>query len=211
MNNNIHEHLLTWQATQGDFIIDVSMDVRVHTLKSKTVVIILPGIDGSVDGYENKYIRMAERIVERQHKAVVRLSNHFITSLHWEDNLRRAIEYVDQNAAELFGHNTINVEIFGHSAGAAMAARLAWEYPEITKLLLVNMAAALAPEKILTGLTQYKNEYHLVFGSEDPSVAFTVLLPDDAKTTIIEGADHYFSDEHLESFITLVDLLEDPS
>lgn len=201
------EHTLAWKAGKGEMAIDTTLDVRVHKLQSDKVVVILPGVDGSVDGFENKYVRMADNITSKQRKAVVRLSNPFISYYHWEDNLREALAYVEENAQQLFGTEEISIEIIGHSAGAAAAASLAWEYPAIKKLLLINTAPAVGPERIVDGLSKYSNEVQFVFGSEDPAIKFTETLPDDAKINVIEGADHYFSGEHLETFIALPHLL----
>lgn len=203
----IVEHTLAWEAGKGEMAIDTTLDVRVHKLQSDKVVIILPGVDGSVDGFENKYVRMADNITSKQRKAVVRLSNPFISYYHWEDNLREALAYVEENAQELFGTEEISIEIIGHSAGAAAAASLAWEYPAIKKLLLINTAAAVSPEKIVDGLRKYTNEAKVIFGSKDPSLPFAAMLPEEIQVDIIEGADHHFTGEHLETFITLPDLL----
>ena len=189
--------------------IDTTLDVRIHILQSDKVVIILPGVDGSVDGFENKYVRMADNITSKQRKAVVRLSNPFISYYHWEDNLREALAYVEENAQELFGAEDISIEIIGHSAGAAAAASVAWEYPAIKKLLLINTASVVGPEKIVDGLRKYKNEAKVVFGSEDPSLPFAAMLPDETQINIIKGADHHFTGEHLETFIKLVDQLDE--
>jgi len=204
----ITKHKLDWQSTLNDVTIDISMDVRVHGLQTKKVVLILPGVDGSVDGYENKYVQMADKIVKEQHKGVVRVSNHFITSFHWEDNLRQALGFIDENSKEIFGHEEVDIEIIAHSAGASVAAWLAWEYPNIKKLVLINTAAGLKPDRIIKGINQYSNRVIFIYGSEDPSVGFSRNLPGNTEVQIIEGADHYFSDEHLEKFIGVVDLLD---
>ena len=210
MNHKLQiiEDTLTWEPSHNGITVDASMDVRVHALNSKRVVLILPGVDGSVDGYENKYVRMAERIIEKQNKAVVRVSNAFITSFHWEDNFRKAIEYITANAKEYFGHDTVSIEVVAHSAGASVVAWLAHEYPNIDKLLLINMAAEVNLDKILDGLTKYKGEVDLILGSGDPSLSFATMLPDNVIVSIIDGADHYFSGEHLDTFIKLPDYLE---
>lgn len=205
----IVEQTLAWKAGKGEMAIDTTLDVRVHKLQSGKVVIILPGVDGSVDGFENKYVRMADNITSKQRKAVVRLSNPFISYYHWEDNLREALAYVEESAQELFGTEDISIEIIGHSAGAAAAASLAWEYPAIKKLLLINTAAAVSPEKIVDGLRKYSNDVRMVFGSEDPSLPFAATLPNGTQVEIIEGADHHFTGERLEAFIALPDLLSE--
>jgi hypothetical protein len=200
-----------WQAKHNGVTIDVSMDIRVHPCKSKTIVLIIPGVDGSVDGYDNKYMRMAEKIVKEQHKAVVRISNDFISSFHWEDNMKHALEYTDDNAIDICENSDYKIEIIAHSAGASVAAWIAHSYPKIQKMILINCAAKLRPERILDGLSKYKGSMTIVYGSKDPSIDFIKQLPSDTHRKIIEGADHFFSGFSLADFINLVDLLKEDS
>lgn len=206
--HKVIQDVIGWNPSHNGITIDASMDVRVHSLPSSRVVLILPGVDGSVDGYENKYVRMADRIVENQNKAVVRVSNDFISSFHWEDNFRKAVEYINSNAKELFGNEDVVIEVIAHSAGASVTSWLAHEYPNIDEILLINMAAELKQDRILDGFAKYKGKVNLVFGSNDPSLSFSAVLPTNIAVTTIDGADHYFSGEHLETFIKLPDYLE---
>jgi alpha/beta superfamily hydrolase len=202
---------LSWQAKHNGITINVSMDIRVHPCESKTIVLIIPGVDGSVDGYDNKYITMAEKIVKEQHKAVVRISNDFISSFHWEDNLKHALEYIEDNALDICKNSDYTIEIIAHSAGASVAAWIAHEYRSIQKMVLINCAAKLQPERILDGLSQHKGDVTVVYGSKDPSKDFMQQLPTGTHHMIIEGADHFFSGSSLAEFINLVDLLKEES
>jgi len=200
------EKTLTWQPSHNGVMVDASMDVRIHPLPTKRVVLILPGVDGSVDGYEGKYIKMADQALAKGY-GVVRVSNSFISSFHWEDNLRQAVEYINTNSQEHFDNSEVTISIIAHSAGASVAAWTAWEYPNIEKLILINAAAKLKPELIVSGLEQYNGDVHIVYGSKDPSVDFIDQLPSKYKTTIVDDADHMFSGHHLEEFINLTALL----
>ncbi len=202
------EDTIAWKASHNDVSVDATMDVRIHPVSNtSTVVIIMPGIDGSVDGYENKYVSMAERIVNQQHKAVIRFSNDFISSFHWEDNLHHALEYALANAMDICGTEDITIEVVAHSAGSSVVAWLAYEYPAVRKLLLINTAKKLDQERILEGLGKFDGEAHLVFGSEDSSIGLAELLPEKTRCTVIPEADHQFSSVPLSTFIQLVDLL----
>jgi len=203
---SIIEQTLAWQPSYNGVVVDASMDVRVHPLPTKCVVLILPGVDGSVDGYDGKYRKMADHALAKGY-GVVRVSNPFISSFHWEDNLRQAIAYINANSQEHFGNSEVTISIIGHSAGASVAAWAAWEYPNIEKLILINAASKLKSELIISGLERYEGNVHLVYGSQDPSVDFVTQLPKRFQTTIVEGADHMFSGKHLEDFINLTALL----
>lgn len=188
--------------------IDCSLDIAIHPADSKVVLLTVPGVDGSVDGFEDKYIKIAESIQEKYGAAIVRIANPFITSYHWEYNIRQALNYILENAEEITDHKDTEIRIMAHSAGAAIVAQIAWEYPEITQILLVNPATKLDIEKIKYGLSEIGgSKITVLFGSEDPSVGDVdeIAKLSEAKnvhTHILEGVDHNFSGESLEAFIT---------
>ena len=188
--------------------IDCSLDIAIHPANSKVVLLTVPGVDGSVDGFEDKYIKIAESIQEKYGAAIVRMANPFITSYHWESNIRRALNYILENTQEIAGRGDIEIRIMAHSAGAATVSQIAWEYPEITRILLVNPATKLGIEKIKYGLSEIGgSKITVLFGSEDPSVGDVdeISKLSEAKnvhTHILEGVDHNFSGESLGAFIT---------
>ncbi len=46
------------------------------------MLLIVPGVDGTVDGYQEKYVTIADSIREQHGAAVVRISNPFVSSFH---------------------------------------------------------------------------------------------------------------------------------
>lgn len=199
---------LKWQETMNDVTIDCTLDVAVHSADSNIILLTVPGVDGSVDGYKDKYIKIADS-VQNQHKvAVVRIANPFITSFHWESNIRRALEYINESAVDITGHKDVEIRIMAHSAGAAIVAQLAWEYPNITRILLINPAMKLGVDKIESGLSQFTGTSTILVGSRDPSLGAVMSLDKDttkAKIIEIEGADHNFSGPHLQTFLLAAD------
>ena len=187
--------------------IDCSLDIAIHPADSKVVLLTVPGVDGSVDGFEDKYVKIAESIQEKYGAAIVRMANPFITSYHWESNIRQSLNYIIENTEEITGQKDAEIRIMAHSAGAAIVAQIAWEYPEITRILLVNPATKLGIDKIQYGLSEFGgNKITVLFGSEDPSVGDVdeIAKISEAKnvyTHILEGVDHNFSGESLEAFI----------
>lgn len=186
--------------------IDCSLDIAVHPAKADTILLTIPGVDGSVDGYEHKYIRMVEAFQQKHSAAAVRIANSFITSHHWESNPRHALEYIHRHLEEIAGRTGgVKIAIVAHSAGAAIIAKIAHEYPDITRLLLINPAKKLlGSSEMLRALGPLARAATVVFGSEDPSVDMADDLRDgDVDVQIIDGADHNFSGEHLNRFIGL--------
>ena len=199
---------IEWQETMNGVTIDCSLDIAIHPADSKVVLLTVPGVDGSVDGFEDKYLKIAENIQEKYGAATVRMANPFITSYHWESNIRQSLNYILENTEEITGHKDIEIRIMAHSAGAAVVAQIAWEYPEITRMLLVNPATKLGIDKIKYGLSEFSGDrITVLFGSEDPSVGDVdeVAKLSEAKnvhTHILKGVDHNFSGQSLKAFIT---------
>lgn len=195
---------IEWQETMNGVTIDCSLDIAIHPADSKVVLLTVPGVDGSVDGFENKYMKIAKSVQAKHGAAIVRIANPFITSYHWESNIRRALDYIMKHADEITGHKDIEIRIMAHSAGAATVAQIAWEYPEITRILLINPATKLGIDKIKYGLSEFDaNNLTIIFGSEDPSVndVGELSITDRLRTVILNGVDHHFSGDAIEKFI----------
>lgn len=152
-------------------------------------------------GYEHKYVKMAENISENLGHTVVRISNPFISSFHWEDNLTQALHFILEDNDSL----TVNpkrINIVAHSAGASVAAWIANEYAVLHQLVLINMAGELSKDRIVEGLSNFEGKVVLIYGSEDPSIEFGRLLSKDFKFKVVDGADHFFTNK-LDDFINL--------
>lgn len=188
---------LHWQEHKNGITVDCSLDVAVTPAETNLVLLIIPGVDGSVDGYEEKYKRIAESVHNNHGVAVVRTSNPFISSYHWESNIRRILEFIQNNKTNITGSEQIEVRIMAHSAGASIVAQIAHEYPNIKRLLLINPATKLGYEKINEGLEKFNGNINILMGSADPSIEELRHLNID----VIEGADHYFSGDSLNIFI----------
>jgi hypothetical protein len=158
-----------------------------------------------VNGYEDKYIRIVEGIQQQHDIAAVRMANPFITSHHWESNPRRILDYIASNAESITGSvRQPRIKVVAHSAGASVIAKIAHEYEGITDLLLINPAQKLDSEAIRAGLIKTKANVVIVFGGNDPSINFGDVLKEDGHDVIVlEGIDHNFSGEYLQTFIEL--------
>jgi len=200
-----HTDLLRWQETMNTVTVDCSLDVVVHPAQSDTVLLIIPGVDGSVNGYEDKYIRIAEQVQDRHGVAVVRIANPFISSFHWESNPRRILDYIEKNASVITGSSEVpRIKVMAHSAGASIIARIAHEYDNISDILLVNPAEKLGSNAIRQGLSKTNASVKIVFGEKDPSISFSEALQGDGhRVKVVEGADHNFSGDSLPLFIGL--------
>jgi pimeloyl-ACP methyl ester carboxylesterase len=214
MPPKIITHQIKWKPRINNHVLDASIDVSIHTQHTQNVLLIVPGVDGAVDGYKDKYIKIADRATEKGY-AVVRMSNPFLSSFLWEDNVRYALKHVIDNSKKYFGTKDIGISIFAHSAGASVVAAIAHEYAQIKQILLVNSAEKLMTDKQLAGINAYRGKLVVVYGQKDPSIAFGHLLVQAAAPNTnpiyktVPNADHNFAGVPISNFIKLVDMLVD--
>lgn len=198
---------IDWKESMNGVVIDCALDVAVHPADSSVILLTIPGVDGSLDGYENKYVTIAETAQNRNGVAVVRMDNPFITSHHWESNVRRILEFINDNTKAIAGTDEVELRIMAHSAGASIIAQIAWEYPNISRLLLINPATRLAGDMIKSGLEKFDGDkVTILMGSEDPSKEEALKLIPEGKESrmsvlVVEGADHHFADDAFPVFL----------
>ena len=202
----IKSHKLHWQESMNGVTIDCDLDIRIHPTKSTTILLLIPGVDGSVDGYKNKYITIAEQVQAKHNVAVVRMENPFVTSVHWESNIRRILEWIEQNKQDICSNDEYSLLVQAHSSGASVLASIAFEYPKISKILLINIAMSLNTDKVLAGLQKYDGDVTILMGDKDPSipalegVRFTENSTLDQKV-IVDNTDHDFSGDSFKLFL----------
>ena len=189
-NRSFATDTIHWQETMNGVTIDCSLDLAIHPAKSNVVLLTIPGVDGSVDGYEDKYIRMVEGVRQIHNVAAVRIANPFITSFHWESNPRRILDYISKNTEAITSSTgQPRMKIVAHSAGASIIA---------------NPALKLDSQAILAGLKKTEANVTIIFGEDDPSVSFSAALREDGHDVVVlEGVDHHFTGDSIMDFIKL--------
>ena len=71
-----HHNTTIKYIQEGNYFNDeVNIEVSTIEGQSDIILLIVPGIDGSVDGYKNKYKTIAENINSRFGATVIRMSN----------------------------------------------------------------------------------------------------------------------------------------
>lgn len=170
---------------------------------SNTIVFIKAGANGSMYGYENKYLQIARNINKSHGYTVICSSN---PDYNRENPLNQAIELI-ANYAETNNFNDYEILYMGHSDGAALAARYGHIYPKIKKMLLINSPIFFNWHKLKDGMKQFKGEQAIfIYGDLDPSYKYAEMLSlignERIKYEIIQGADHHFKGK-LDEFINL--------
>lgn len=160
---------------------------------NETIVFIKAGQDGSMYGYQNKYLKIADNINKKYGYTVICSSNPF-DGTNPLDNAMKVIEdYCEKQ-------NIVDYKIYymGHSNGALIGAWFGTKYPKIKRMLLVNGPLMFNWHKTKEGIQRFSGEKMvLVYGSLDQSFQYAGLIEpltnERVKLEIIEGQDHHFS------------------
>jgi hypothetical protein len=142
-----------------------------HGNKNGVVIINYPGANGHIDGYENKYEKLANFLTGKNLGTVIRLGNHPIPGIDWETStqevLQHTIDHALENSVELAGTNTPTIYLMGASAGASAIAAVCSLYDEVKKVLLIAPSADAGWEAMENGLFNYTNELYITAGEDD--------------------------------------------
>jgi alpha/beta superfamily hydrolase len=181
----------------------LNLELAIHPFGNGRVIVNYPGAEGSIDGYSNKYVTLAEYIVAKNLAAVVRLGNPYISGLGWDVNLREALAYVLKNSESICQFKTPEIYLMGFSAGARAIASLAWEYPEVKRILLMEPATLVQDSLEQASLVKFKGEVCIVVGTGSEALGEDVgkKFYDNAKSAskreifVIADCDHQFRGE----------------
>ncbi len=160
---------------------------------NETIVFIKAGQDGSMYGYQNKYLKIADNINKEYGYTVICSSNPF-DGTNPLDNAMKVIEdYCEEQEFDDY-----KIFYMGHSNGALIGAWFGVNYPRIKRMLLVNGPLMYNWHKTKEGIQKFSGEkLVLVYGSLDQSFQYTGLIKplenEKVKLEIIEGQDHHFS------------------
>ena len=113
------------------------------------VVFIKAGQNGSLYGYQNKYIKMARRLKEKYGCSVICSSNPFDGNNPLD------------NAMEVIYH-------LGYSNGALIGAWFGTKYPKMERMALVNGPLMFNYHKTKEGALSFKGEsIYFIYGDHD--------------------------------------------
>ena len=160
---------------------------------SNLVLLIKVGSDGTIDGYNNKYLNIAIKTNNLYGATVIVCNNPH--ELEPSYNIGLTMEIVNSLFKEDY-----QVYYMGHSAGALQGAWYGYKYDVIKRMLLINSPLMFNLHKFKEGITKFNgNNIEIVYGSLDQSYRYTELLKpllnDRVKLTIIDNKDHHFSGE----------------
>lgn len=193
--------VLEWYRNMLGDRIRYEQELAIHPLNNGKILINYPGAEGDINGYNRKYETLANHIVDSKLAAVVRSGNPYVGK--WDTSIRKMLDYVLEHSQEICGSKQPELYLMGFSAGAGSISTLAWEYPEVTKILLMAPAISVGADAVAKGLRQFTGEVYIVIGDSDevvkPEAGETFFNFCDVASRkelfIIENCDHQFRGE----------------
>ena len=161
---------------------------------SNKIFLIKAGLDGSMRGYQNKYLIIANEINKKYGYTVICSSNPYDGM---NDPLIDAFDFIEEYVKEM-GFEDYEVYYMGNSNGGYIGARWGYKYPQIKKMLLINAPLYTNFDLMIKGTYSFKGDKVVyIYGSLDPSMRNIRILNDMVSRkviiNIIEGEDHNFS------------------
>ena len=149
------------------------------------------GADGSVRGYEDKYITIADRAAKMGCSVMIAGN---VSSLPPQQNISQDMQVL----ADSFPHIK-EIYAFGHSLGGYLLACFGYQYPIIRRILAINSPLTPYRELLPTGIARFQGERMIfLFGGNSPEAdRISDIFPchnTRATYAIIPGADHHFTD-----------------
>ena len=150
--------------------------IAVHPSKQSGVIVInYPGFMGDIDGFNDKYKKLADFMSGPcAIGTVVRMGNERDPSCNYSesvvDDLASVIRFCSERSTKLCRASTPRIFLVGFSAGASAIAALASEFPSVEKILLVAPSGDAGARRIKESLPKYTGELYAVVGSHDEVV-----------------------------------------
>ncbi len=163
------------------------------------VVFIKSGAGGNYLGSQEKYLKMARLLNEKQGCTVICASNPDRDSFNKCD-LRLLSEFIETSITD-----ELSLYFIGASNGAYQGLVTGTKYFHFEKMILINMPLMINYHKSKAALDAFTDtEVLFVYGGLDPSVKYLPFLKsrykDRFKILVAEGADHNFmgmTDEYI--------------
>lgn len=189
---------IEWVESHNGVDFNCKLQIAKHPGDEKNIFLIIPGVDGSLDGYEEKYLKIAESVNIQHGLTSYQIDNPYISRLHWESNVRQILDHIFMEHPEIE-----SINIMAHSAGAWVIGNIAHEYPEIKRVLMVNPASNVDLDKLRSNIEKNKSAtFTLLIGSNDPSHEHHDKFEmDNSLVVLVEGADHHFSGDAFAHFL----------
>ena len=166
------------------------------------IFLIKTGQDGSIYGYQNKYLKLACELRDLYGFSVICASTP-------STEINQMAQFAEIVQSEFEITAATKIYFMGMSKGASIGCLGHVSFPQITRFLLINPPLMINTTKLCRCAQNYAGEMMaFVFGSLDPSAHLAVLLKlherENIRVAIVPGQDHHFSKDGFE----LLDLVK---
>lgn len=131
----------------------------------------MPGWDGAIDGYQQKYTKLAQFLVNQDIGAVIRCGNHPIDTVDFEESCQAQIQDLTRTALEkseeICGSPSPDLYFMGFSAGASAMAASAHLFPQLKALLLMAPSTDAGYDAMKESLSQFSGAVSVIVGAAD--------------------------------------------
>lgn len=182
------------------------IEIAIHPAENNVIIINYPGVLWDINGYADKYLKLAA-FIQKNIGTAVRISgpddlgNMDLYQRGIQAKLRQTIQYMLENKKDWEQKQEEKIiYLVWFSAGASGIAAMAWEFPQVKKILLMAPAGDVWEENVQKWLKEYTWELYTINGEAD-----MVVGPDSwkifsqyakkaslIKNVIIPNCDHQF-------------------
>lgn len=155
------------------------------------IFLIKTGQDGSIYGYQNKYLKLAYELRDLHGFSVVCASTP-------STEINQMALFAEMVQSKFKITDATKIYYMGMSKGASIGCLGHASFPQISRFLLINPPLMINTTKQCRCAQNFAGEtMTFVFGSLDPSAHLAGLLKmherENVRVAIIPGQDHYFS------------------
>jgi len=155
------------------------------------IFLIKAGQDGSIYGYQNKYLKLAYELRDLYGFSVVCASTP-------SSDIDQIAQFAEIVHSEFKITDATKIYFMGMSKSASIGCLGHASFPQISRFLLINPPLMINTTKQCRCAQNFAGEMMtFVFGSLDPSAHLAGLLKlherENVRIAIIPGQDHYFS------------------
>ena len=155
------------------------------------IFLIKAGKDGSIYGYQNKYLKLACELRDLYGFSVVCTSTP-------SSDIDQMAQFAEIVKSEFNISKATKIYFMGMSKGASIGCLKHASFPQISRFLLINPPLMINTTKICRRAQEFTGEMMtFVFGSLDPSAHLAGLIKlherENIRVAIVPGQDHHFS------------------
>ena len=161
------------------------------------VLLVLTGRGGSLSGYGQKYIKIAQRAAKEYGFTT---SVAAVTEEVWADKESAFDEIFARTCSA-----ALKAYIMGVSAGASLALWYAYKHKNVAKVLCINPVLNVNLPATVKGMKDFQGQkLYIVSGDCDPSFVWAKMIKstNNVEVRILENIDHLFTGK-LNEFINL--------